>query len=78
MVDIPQISCEDWNRIAKANAIENFIRVYGRAPESEEEAVRWQRRRVAEIERAELKKRENFRSVTLFGMKGSPILAAPH
>lgn len=43
LVAIPMISDERWRRLARENAIHNFIQENGREPESVEAAVRWQR-----------------------------------
>lgn len=43
LVDIPLMSDERWNELAKQNAVANYIRAFGRHPESPEAAVSWQR-----------------------------------
>ena len=51
IIDIPMMSDEKWQELARENAVHNFKKCNKREPVSVEEAVNWQRRRVAEIER---------------------------
>ena len=43
IVDVPMMSDEEWNRSARKNAVENYIKKFGKAPENEDIAVKWQR-----------------------------------
>ena len=45
--DIPMMSDERWQELATENAVHKFRKINGREPESVEEAVEWQRERVA-------------------------------
>lgn len=45
--DIPMMSDECWQELATENAVHKFCKINGREPESVEEAVEWQRERVA-------------------------------
>lgn len=49
LVDIPMMSDERWNELARQNAVENYIREFGKAPENTEDAVRWQRARADQL-----------------------------
>lgn len=42
-LDIHMMSDEDWNRSALKNAIENYQKAFGRPPESDEEALAYNR-----------------------------------
>lgn len=44
--DIPTLSDDRWQQMARENAVHNFIRENGREPGSVDEAVQWQRSRV--------------------------------
>lgn len=44
--DIPTLSDDRWQQMARENAVHNFIRENGRDPCSVDEAVQWQRSRV--------------------------------
>lgn len=44
LVDIPIMSDERWEELAKEQAVKNYIRENKREPHSEEEAFEWQRR----------------------------------
>jgi len=43
LIDIPMISDERWQELAKEKAVDNYIRENGTQPESTEDACRWQR-----------------------------------
>ena len=45
VLDIPMMSDERWNELARKNAVENYTREFGRAPESIELAIEWQQER---------------------------------
>ena len=47
LLDIHMMSDEHWQELARENAVHNFRRAKGREPASVEEAVKWQRERVA-------------------------------
>lgn len=49
LVDIPMMSDERWNELAGENAVNNYRKEFGRDPESIDQAVEWQRRRVEEL-----------------------------
>ena len=44
--DIPTLSDDRWQQMAREYAVHNFIRENGREPGSVDEAVQWQRSRV--------------------------------
>ncbi len=43
ILDIPMMSDERWEQLARENAVHNYRRENGCEPESIEEAVHWQR-----------------------------------
>ena len=43
LVDLPQMSDEEWERGSWENAVHNYTREFGHPPETVEEAVEWQR-----------------------------------
>ena len=43
LVDIPMMSDETWNHLARRQAVKHFIRVNGKAPENAAQALQWQR-----------------------------------
>lgn len=45
VLDIPMMSDEDWQASAQQNAIDNYIKEFGKEPETIEAAVEWQRER---------------------------------
>lgn len=49
LLNIPMMSDEDWNRSAQENAIQNYINVVGKEPDSTEQAVEWQKKWIEEI-----------------------------
>ncbi len=49
LVDIPMMSDERWNELAGENAVNNYRKEFGRDPESVDQAVEWQRKRVEEL-----------------------------
>ncbi len=51
LLNIPMMSDERWQELARENAIHNFKKVNKREPANAEEAIRWQRKRIEEIER---------------------------
>ena len=46
VLEIPQMSDERWQELARKNAVRNYTRENGREPESVAQAVAWQRERV--------------------------------
>lgn len=53
VLNIPMMTDERWQELARENAIHNFTVQNGREPECVEEAVRWQRAFIAELEKRE-------------------------
>lgn len=53
IINIPMMSDEKWQELARENAVNNYRRITGTEPESVEAAVKWQRERSAARERAE-------------------------
>lgn len=51
LIDIPMMSDEQWQQLARENAVHNYIREHGHEPESEAAACLWQRERMATRER---------------------------
>ena len=45
LVDIPQMSDENWQKAAERNAVDNYTREHGKPPESPETALKWQRQK---------------------------------
>ncbi len=43
ILNIPMVSDEKWQRMAKESAVRNFAKMNGRNPLDVEEALRWQR-----------------------------------
>ena len=43
ILGIKMMSDERWQELAAENAVHNYTREYGRAPESIEQALKWQR-----------------------------------
>ena len=52
VLEVPQMSDERWQELAKENAVRNYTRENGRKPESVEQAVAWQRNVIRSIEAA--------------------------
>lgn len=50
LVNIPMMSDEKWQKLAIENAIHNFTIVNGRKPVNVDEAVKWKRALIADIE----------------------------
>ena len=46
VLEIPQMSDERWQELARKNAVRNYTRENGSEPESVAQAVAWQRERV--------------------------------
>lgn len=46
VLEIPQMSDERWQELARKNAVRNYTRENGREPESVAQEVAWQRERV--------------------------------
>lgn len=46
VLEIPQMSDERWQELARKNEVRNYTRENGREPESVAQAVAWQRERV--------------------------------
>lgn len=46
LLEIPQMSDERWQDLARGNAVRNYTLENGREPESVAQAVAWQRERV--------------------------------
>lgn len=42
LLDVPMMSDEKWQQLAKDQAVHNYIREIGREPESVEAAFKWQ------------------------------------
>lgn len=57
IINIPMMSDEKWQELARENAVSNYRRITGTDPESVEVAVKWQREGCAARERGE---RVNF------------------
>lgn len=51
LVDVPMMDDEKWRREAVKNAVDNYIKEFGKEPETEEEAAQWQRRECEEAAR---------------------------
>ena len=49
LVDMPMVSDEQCNKGSAENAVQNYRKEFGRDPESIDQAVEWQRRRVDEL-----------------------------
>lgn len=47
VIDIPMLSDERWQALAKENAVHNYEEENGHAPESAEDALEWQRAWIA-------------------------------
>ncbi len=60
LVDMPMMSDEEWHRSARQNAVENYIKKFGKEPENEDIAVKWQRNVCTEM--AEKYKGEKVRT----------------
>lgn len=45
VLDIHLMSDERWHELSRKNAVENYTREFGRAPESVELAIEWQQER---------------------------------
>lgn len=43
VIDIPMMADDRWQELARENAVHNYTREHGRAPESIAQAVAWQR-----------------------------------
>lgn len=46
VLEVPQMSDERWQELARENAVRNYTRENGREPENVAQAVAWQRERV--------------------------------
>lgn len=46
VIDMPMMSDERWNELAKEQAVHNYIRENGKEPDSVEVALQWQRERI--------------------------------
>lgn len=46
VMEMPQITDERWQELARENAVRNYTRENGREPESVAQAVAWQRERI--------------------------------
>ena len=53
IINIPMMSDEKWQELARENAVTNYRRITGTDPESVKVAVKWQRERCAARERGE-------------------------
>lgn len=49
IVDMPMMSDEEWQKGAIKNAVDNYIKKFGKEPESERIAVEWQEKVCAEM-----------------------------
>ena len=43
LVELPQMTDERWHKLSRENAVRNYTRESGRAPETSATAVAWQR-----------------------------------
>lgn len=53
IINIPMMSDEKWQELARENAVSNYRRENGTEPESVEAALKWQRERLEALERTE-------------------------
>lgn len=51
LVDVPMMDDEKLQREAVKNAVDNYIKEFGREPKTEQEAAQWQRRECEEAAR---------------------------
>lgn len=49
LLDIPMMSDERWQELATENAVHNYKKQFGHAPETVEQAVGWQRTWISSI-----------------------------
>lgn len=49
VLDVKLMSDEEWQELAVKNAISNYTKAFGHAPESLEVATKWQRDNVAQM-----------------------------
>ena len=49
VLDIPMMSDERWEELAKSQAVKNYIRENGQEPDSIEVALEWQREWISRI-----------------------------
>ena len=49
LLDIPRMSDERWHELSRKNAVENYTREFGRAPESVDLALEWQTERAKRL-----------------------------
>lgn len=64
LVDIKLMSDEEWQRGAVQNAVDNYKRRFGEDPESEEEAVEWQRASLKAIMLKAVEEAKNDNNIT--------------
>ena len=43
VIEIPMMTDDRWQELARENAVQNYTREHGRAPESIAQAIAWQR-----------------------------------
>ncbi len=48
LLDIPMMSDEEWQQLARESAMQNYIREHGHEPADPEEAYKWQHERFCE------------------------------
>lgn len=51
LVDIPMMSDEKWNQLARENAMRNYRREFGKEPDTPEQAEAWQLEQLNSIKR---------------------------
>lgn len=49
VLEVPQMTDERWQELARENAVSNYRRKHGRDPESTEQAVVWQRKLIGQV-----------------------------
>lgn len=52
IINVPMMSDERWQQLARENAVSNYIKTFGTDPESVEVAVKWQRARINKLQAA--------------------------
>jgi len=59
MLDIPMMSDERWQELCVESARKHFVKEFGNEPASDEEALKWERERIAITEKANKKPLNN-------------------
>lgn len=49
VLEVPQMTDERWQELARENAVINYRRKHGQDPESTEQAVAWQRELIGQV-----------------------------